>query len=182
MSANNITSTSKYLSFILRHGPHKIGLTLNAQGWACIEELIVCAAKDGRILTREIIEEIVVTDEKQRYAVSDDGLMIRANQGHSIDVDLQLKETEPPDVLFHGTARSSVAAILAQGLKPMRRHHVHLSVDETTARAVGQRYGEPAILRVDCAAMRAAGHIFYVSENGVWLTDTVPVEFLSETV
>ncbi len=179
MADDKLISISKYLSYILRHQPQSIGLDLDANGWAEIDELIACAARDGRNLTREIIEEIVAGDEKQRYTVSDDGLLIRANQGHSVAVDLQLKEAEPPDFLYHGTARTSVPAIRKQGLKPMKRHHVHLSMDEMAARQVGQRYGEPVILLIDCQAMRTAGHLFYLSQNGVWLTDAVPPEYIN---
>ncbi|MCA9393721.1 MAG: RNA 2'-phosphotransferase [Candidatus Omnitrophica bacterium] len=177
--SERLTAISKYLSFVLRHKPQAIGLKLDANGWARVDELITCAARDGRKLTPELIAAVVATDPKQRYAFSEDGARIRANQGHSVDVDLQLKEEEPPAVLFHGTARASLEAILVHGLKPMQRHHVHLSVDESTAYAVGRRYGEPVILRVDCAAMRADGHVFFRSENGVWLTDTVPAKFLA---
>ena len=177
--SERLTAISKYLSFVLRHKPQAIGLELDPNGWARVDELIACAARDGRKLTPELIAEVVATDPKQRYALSEDGARIRANQGHSVDVDLQLQEEEPPAVLFHGTARASLEAILAHGLKPMQRHHVHLSVDEPTAHAVGRRYGEPVILRVDCAAMRVDGHAFFRSENGVWLTDTVPAKYLT---
>ncbi|MBZ0165585.1 MAG: RNA 2'-phosphotransferase [Candidatus Omnitrophica bacterium] len=178
MTTDKLTLVSKYMSFVLRHQPGSIGLTLDAQGWARIDELIACATRDGKTLTKDLIEEVVAKDVKRRYALSDDGTMIRANQGHSVTVDLQLEPAEPPEVLYHGTAERSLPVILKQGLKPMKRHHVHLSKDQPTALAVGKRYGHPVILLIQSAQMHRAGHIFYLSQNDVWLTDSVPVAYI----
>lgn len=178
MTPDKLVSVSKYMSFVLRHQPDSIGLTLDAQGWARIDDLIACAGRDGKTLTKGLIEEVVARDAKRRYAVSEDGSKIRANQGHSVKVDLQLEPAEPPEFLYHGTSQRSVPEILKQGLKPMKRHHVHLSKDRPTALAVGRRYGHPVVLLVKSARMHQAGHIFYVSQNEVWLTDTVPVAYI----
>ena len=176
--SDDLQSDSKFLSMVLRHQPEAIGLTLDAQGWAVVEDLIVCAARHGRMFSRERIERIVTTSDKQRFKLSDDGLRIRANQGHSMAVDLELVPVTPPEYLFHGTATRFLDSIRAHGLEKRSRQHVHLSPDEATATKVGQRHGRPAILRVRALAMHAAGVAFYRSENGVWLVESVPVEYL----
>jgi putative RNA 2'-phosphotransferase len=165
---------SKFMSLVLRHDPGAIGLTLDAAGWAEIDQLIACAAKAGTALTRAEIEQIVATSDKQRFALSDDGQRIRANQGHSIAVDLGFTPQTPPEVLFHGTATRFVESIRAQGLVKGSRQHVHLSAEEVTAVNVGQRHGKPVVLRVRAGEMARAGMSFYLSANGVWLTDAVP--------
>jgi putative RNA 2'-phosphotransferase len=170
---------SKFLSLVLRHKPERIGLALDAQGWADIGELIVKAGTHGVALTRELIAEVVATSDKQRFAIDLSGQRIRANQGHSIAVDLGLAPTMPPTTLFHGTAEKSLRRIRAEGLKRERRQHVHLSPDEATALKVGRRHGRPVVLRIAATRMAAAGHAFFLSTNGVWLTDCVPTEFIA---
>lgn len=165
---------SKYLSYVLRHAPESIGLKLNVNGWASINELIEKATQP---LTREQIEAAVAHNEKKRFAI--DGDYIRANQGHSIDVDLALEEVVPPEFLFHGTAEQTVATILRDGLQKMSRQHVHLSLSHKTALQVGGRHGIPHILIVGAKAMHEAGHKFWISENGVYLTDEVPPGFIA---
>jgi len=174
----DLTSLSKFLSLVLRHAPETIGLSLDEAGWANIETLLQQANAHGKRIDREILEKIVATSDKRRFVISDDELRIRANQGHSVNVDLGLEAIAPPGQLFHGTASRFLAAIQAQGLTPQSRQHVHLSADVDTARVVGQRHGSPVVLRVDAAKMHEAGHVFYRSLNGVWLTQTVPAEFL----
>lgn len=174
-----IVKTSKFLSYILRHNPGQIGLTLDPHGWVEVEMLLRCAAAHGRPLSRELLAEVVAHNDKQRFSFSPDGRLIRANQGHSLPVDLQLTPSEPPAVLFHGTADRFWPAIQVEGLLPRKLHHVHLSVDIETARQVGRRHGRPLILRVAADEMGAAGHLFYRSENGVWLTEHVPPRFLA---
>jgi putative RNA 2'-phosphotransferase len=172
------TSTSKFLSLVLRHKPDAIGLRLDAQGWADVEELIACANRNGNKLTMDLLLEIVATSDKKRFSFNADESRIRANQGHSIEVDLRLQPTTPPDVLYHGTATRNIESIREQGLIRGRRHHVHLSLEQETARKVGMRYGVPVILVVDAARMHAEGFVFFVSENGVWLTEHVPTQFI----
>ncbi len=167
---------SKFLSLVLRHDPGKIGLALDAGGWAEVDEIV---AKAGFPVTPDEIAEVVRTSDKQRFSLSEDGTRIRANQGHSVAVDLGLEPVAPPDVLFHGTGEGTVAAILAEGLKPMARAHVHLSPDRETAVKVGQRHGRPVVLVVRAADLAAAGQPFFLSVNGVWLTGPVAPEFLS---
>ena len=174
------TKASKFMSLILRHDPAAAGIALDANGWANIDEMLAGMGRKGFPITRAILDEIVAEDSKQRYAISEDGLRIRANQGHSIAVDVGLEEVRPPDVLFHGTASRFADAIRRDGLKAMSRQHVHLSPDEPTALAVGRRHGKPVIFRVDAKRMADAGFKFYRSANGVWLVDRVPPEFLSE--
>jgi putative RNA 2'-phosphotransferase len=169
---------SKFLSLVLRHQPARIGLVLDAQGWAEIDAVIARAGEHGMALTREELLHVVATSDKQRFALDDTGRRIRANQGHSIDINLGLQPREPPAVLFHGTAETNLASIRAQGLKPDRRQQVHLSPDLATATAVGQRHGRPVVLRVAAGCMWAAGFALYRAENGVWLTDAVPPEFI----
>jgi putative RNA 2'-phosphotransferase len=174
----DLVKVSKFLSLVLRHEPERIGLVLDPQGWADVDELIARAGTRGLPLTRELIARVVATSDKQRFALDATGLRIRANQGHSVDIDLGLEPSAPPAILFHGTAEKSVAVIRAEGLKPGARRHVHLSPDEITAIKVGRRHGRPVVLRIAAARMAAAGHAFFLSTNGVWLTDCVPQEFI----
>lgn len=170
--------TSKFLSRVLRHEPESIGLTLEPDGWVPVADLLSGLAKAGSRLTPEELAAVVANCEKQRFAFDDTGTRIRANQGHSTEVELQLEPTEPPAELYHGTAQTSLVAILRDGLHRMNRHHVHLSLDQTTAWEVGQRHGTPVVLAVDATGMRTAGHTFYRSANGVWLVESVPPEYL----
>jgi putative RNA 2'-phosphotransferase len=178
MDEKRKTKISKFLSLVLRHKPEEIGLTLEDGGWARVEKLIKACADHGKKFTLAELRETVETNEKKRFSFDATGEKIRANQGHSVAVEIEFEEREPPAVLYHGTAEKNLGVIFAEGLKKMARHHVHLSADTETARKVGIRYGKPVILRVDTAKMRAAGVKFYVSANGVWLTDAVPAEFL----
>lgn len=170
---------SKFLSYVLRHNPAAIGLRLNAGGWAEVDELLQCAAVHGKPFNRQQLEYVVATNDKRRFSFSEDGSFIRANQGHSIAVDLDLEAVTPPEKLYHGTAVRFLEAILQEGLQPRNRHHVHLSSDVETAVKVGQRHGKPAVLEIDAQKMHAAGHKFYCSVNGVWLTDEVPPAYFS---
>lgn len=175
-----LKAVSKFLSYILRHRPEAIGLELNAGGWAAISELIQCASKHDHFLSEEIIKEVVVSNDKKRFKLSEDGQYIRANQGHSIRVDLDLLPLTPPDVLFHGTATRFLASIMAKGLLPSGRQHVHLSASYETAIAVGRRHGKPTVLEINAQKMQGDGYLFYRSENGVWLTDHVPAQYFVE--
>lgn len=169
----NLTTQSKFLSLVLRHNPKKIGIVLDAHGWADVAEL--CKKMP---ISKEDLDEIVSTDSKQRYSYSEDGTKIRANQGHSIDVDVELERVDPPEFLWHGTATKSLDSIWKDGLKPMSRKLVHLSLDKETAIKVGTRHGKPALLKVKALEMSEAGHKFYRSKNGVWLVDAVPSKYL----
>lgn len=170
---------SKYMSLILRHKPEAIGISLDEHGWANVEELIAGIAKNNEF-NMEILEEIVRTDEKQRYSFNDDKTLIRANQGHSILVDVELEEKEPPEILWHGTGEKFVVAIDAEGLISKSRLYVHLSKDEDTAIKVGARHGKPVIYNVLAKQMYEDGYKFYLSVNGVWLTKDVPVKYLKK--
>jgi putative RNA 2'-phosphotransferase len=172
-------AVSKFLSYVLRHQPAAVGIALDSGGWVAVDALLSACAHHGRHLSREDLEEVVVTSPKRRFAFSDDGQRIRASQGHSTAVDLGYEPADPPDVLFHGTVARFLPSIRATGLERMDRHHVHLSPDDSTARSVGCRRGKAVILRIDARAMRAAGHVFFVTPNGVWLTDAVPSSFIS---
>lgn len=178
MNDKQRTRVSKFLSKHLRHDPAGIGLTLEDGGWVPVDALLDGCREAGVPITREELAEVVTTSDKQRFAFDDTGDRIRANQGHSVDVDLQLEPVPPPPVLYHGTPERNAADILRHGLRKMARHHVHLSPDLATATRVGARRGRPVVLAVDAAGMAAAGHRFYVSANGVWLTDEVPPAFL----
>jgi len=169
---------SRFMSRVLRHAPGSIGLTLDEAGWADIDVLIVQANAHGVALDRAAIGEIVASNDKQRYAIDESGMRIRARQGHSIEVDLGLVPVEPPERLFHGTATRHLRSILRDGLHRGRRMHVHLSTDGDTARRVGARHGMPAVLGIRAHAMHAAGHVFLRAENGVWLVDRVPRDFI----
>jgi len=175
-------SMSKFLSLVLRHKPDLIGLNLDSEGWCLVEELIEKVNEYGKKLDRSKLDYIVVDDQKKRYSYSDDKKYIRANQGHSIDVSLNLKAIVPPAILYHGTKSSSFISISKTGIKKMNRHHVHLSVDVDTAQKVGSRRGTAVILLVDALKMHKDGYEFYCSENGVWLTDYVPVEYIKEKI
>jgi len=176
-----LTDTSKFLSYVLRHEPQAIGLSLDQQGWASLDALIAAAAQHGRKLDRALIERVVATNEKKRFAISPDGACIRAVQGHSTDsVEIAFEERTPPAVLYHGTATRFLESIRKQGLAPGSRHYVHLSEDVPTATSVGQRYGKSVVLAIDAARMHAQGFKFYQAQNGVWLTPSVPAQFLSE--
>lgn len=175
----DLVRVSKLLSKHLRHDPGGLGLVLGPGGWVAVEAVLAGCARKGVVISRAQLEEVVASSDKQRFALSADRREIRANQGHSVAVDLQLEAAgEVPATLFHGTAQASVAAILREGLRRMGRHHVHLSAEVETARKVGGRHGPPVVLAVDTAAMVAEGAVFYVSENGVWLTDTVAPQHL----
>jgi putative RNA 2'-phosphotransferase len=172
------TKVSKYLSYHLRHAPQELGLTLEPGGWVKVSELLRAASKDKYTITRSELESVVANCEKQRFSFNPTGDKIRANQGHSVEIDLKLEPMGPPEVLYHGTAEKFVDAIVASGLQKMNRHHVHLSTDLQMARKVGSRRGKATIFQVDAAAMDKAGILFYRSANGVWLTDAVPPEYL----
>jgi putative RNA 2'-phosphotransferase len=170
---------SKRLSYVLRHAPDGVGLTLDAAGWVAVDDLLTALARHGLRLTREQLDRVVAGNDKQRFAFDDTGTRIRASQGHSVPVDLGYAAATPPDVLFHGTPTSSLDQILVQGLRPGRRHAVHLSTDVATASVVGARRGDHLVLRVDAAAMAAEGARFTRSANGVWLVDAVPPQHLT---
>ena len=172
----NTKKISKHLSYVLRHKPEAIGLDLDDHGWAKIDDLM---DKSPHKITRELLDHVVETNDKERFIISDDGHKIRANQGHSIAINLDLPAITPPVKLFHGTATRYVDAIFKDGLKKMNRQHVHLSADIETAQKVGTRHGKPIILLIDTKAMAEAEFEFYQSKNGVWLTDNVPVKYLS---
>lgn len=173
----NDRDTSKFLSLILRHKPETIGITLDEHGWANVDELIAGVSKTHP-LDMDRLERIVAEDEKQRYSFNDDKTLIRANQGHSIPVDVELEKVEPSEILYHGTGEKFVASIDEQGLIPKSRLYVHLSGDEDTARRVGQRHGKPVVYNVNSGEMYRDGIVFYRSVNGVWLVKKVPIQYL----
>jgi putative RNA 2'-phosphotransferase len=170
--------TSKFLSLVLRHRPDKIGISLDEAGWVDVEVLLAATARHGKPISRQTLDYIVRTNDKQRLSFSQDGLRIRANQGHSVEVDLGYQPAQPPEILLHGTPTRFVDSIRRDGLKKMDRHHVHLHADEATAVAVGSRRGKPVLLKVRAGEMAGQGHEFMVTPNRVWLTDRVPVEFI----
>lgn len=169
-------STSKFLTLILRHKPQIIGIELDEHGWADVGELI----RRVKGLDFATLEQIVATDEKRRYSFSADKKLIRANQGHSIPVDVELEELKPPQILYHGTAERFSASIMAQGLLKMSRLYVHLSSDIETAIKVGRRHGTAKIFLVESLKMFGDGYKFFRSVNGVWLTEHVPAKYLKE--
>lgn len=178
MSKNEV---SKFISLILRHKPETIGISMDEHGWANVDELLAGIQKSFDI-TPEMLDEIVRTDSKQRYAFNEDKSLIRANQGHSIPVDVELEEKEPPEFLWHGTGKKYVNSIDKQGLIPKSRLYVHLSVDDETAKKVGKRHGEPILYHVKAKQMYNDGYKFYLSVNGVWLTAEVPLKYLEKKV
>ena len=174
-----LTDTSKYISLILRHKPEVIGISLDEHGWANVSELVAGINKT-QSFSMEQLEEIVRTDSKKRYSFNEDKTLIRANQGHSIPVDVELPEKQPPDILYHGTGEKYVSSIDRQGLIPKSRLYVHLSKDSDTAVKVGTRHGNPVVYRVDAHKMAEDGYKFYLPVNGVWLTKEVPMKYLSK--
>ncbi len=180
MNSSKLVKISKYLSKHLRHQPDRLGIELLPGGWVSVDQLLAACQKNSFPISRLQLEEVVATNDKQRFSFDSTGTLIRANQGHSIEVDLQLEPAIPPDVLYHGTGADAIKAIRMAGLCKMSRHHVHLSTDRATSRNVGARHGKPVVLAVDAAAMHQAGYIFYCSDNGVWLVDSVPPEYLQQ--
>lgn len=179
MDAKISKTVSKLLSFVLRHHPELIGLELDEKGWASVDLLLRHVNAHGTPIDRGLLDYVVETNNKKRFAFNEDKTLIRASQGHSIAIELGLTAQVPPDILFHGTAEKSLASILDTGLEKRGRQHVHLSQDLQTAIQVGSRHGKPVVFNVLAAEMQAAGYLFYLSENQVWLTDHVPVKFIS---
>jgi putative RNA 2'-phosphotransferase len=174
------TEISKFLSYILRHDPQAISLTLDGEGWADVNALITNAEKAGHALDIELIRAVVDSNDKKRFSLSEDGQRIRAAQGHSNDaVTIPYEPKQPPEFLYHGTATRFLDSILAEGLLPGSRHHVHLSEDVSTATTVGQRYGKPVVLKIEALRMHQQGFVFFRADNGVWLAKHVPSEFQS---
>ena len=182
ISQNRLIKISKYLSYHLRHHPDKLGLELAPGGWVKIDLLLQAAKKHQFPITLQELKQVVVQNDKQRFSFDSTKTLIRANQGHSCDVDLQLKPTIPPNILYHGTHVGVTKSIFEQGLQKMSRHHVHLSTDMITAKKVGQRRGKPAIFQIDARTMQERGYQFYCSENGVWLVECVPPQYLTQVV
>jgi putative RNA 2'-phosphotransferase len=178
MSDSELVKISRFLSKHLRHAPADIGLTLRDGGWVPVDDLLAACGRKGVRITPEHLRQVVRENDKQRFAFDETGTLIRANQGHSVDVDLQLEPATPPETLFHGTAQTSVESIRRDGIVRGRRHHVHLSPDRDTATKVGSRHGKPVVLVVDSGRMHDEGHVFYRSANGVWLTGHVPPAYL----
>lgn len=179
MNEKNTKRISKFLSLILRHQPEKIGLTLDINGWALLDELIAKSENNGVLFTKEDLEFVVKTNDKQRFSFNEDKTKIRANQGHSLQNVTIVTETKtPPPFLYHGTVAKFIPSIKENGLQKMSRQHVHLSSDLETAKKVGNRRGKPIILTVQSSAMYKKGYEFFLSENGVWLTNLVPTEFI----
>ncbi|MEM7303872.1 MAG: RNA 2'-phosphotransferase [Pseudomonadota bacterium] len=171
-----LVKASKFLSLVLRHKPATIGLSLDEQGWIDVDELLAACEEHDVELSRELLHEVVATNNKQRFVIRDG--RIRASQGHSISIDLDLAPQVPPDCLYHGTASRFLDSIRAEGLVSKSRQHVHLSLDEATAVNVGKRHGAPVVLTIDAKAMHEDGCVFYVSENGVWLTARVATKYI----
>lgn len=176
-----LVTVSKFLAKHLRHAPEALGLTLQPGGWVSVDDLLAASQRAGFAISYDELIECVETNDKQRFAFDDTGDLIRANQGHSVEVDLQLEQKKPPEVLYHGTVERFLASIMAEGLKKGKRHLVHLSKDVETAGKVGARRGKPVILQVNSGKMHAEGFKFFLSVNGVWLTDSVPAAFLART-
>ena len=171
-------SQSKFLSLVLRHQPEVIGVSLDSNGWIDVDVLLEAMTRHGKQLSREDLGRLVRESDKQRFALSEDGKRIRANQGHSVEVDLALTPQTPPEILYHGTVDRFLDSILATGLRKGERHHVHLSADVETAQKVGGRRGKPILLNILSGDMHRAGHLFFLSDNGVWLVDHVPTQFI----
>jgi len=176
---DELSRHSKFLSYVLRHKPESIGISLDENGWVNVTELLEASRSAGQIISQELLREIVLTNDKQRFAFDESGNRIRANQGHSVkDIDLELEAIKPPEWLYHGTVEKFIKAIEESGLQKMKRQHVHLSQTRKIAENVGSRRGKPIILTVRAARMHNDDYKFYRSENGVWLTNTVPWKYI----
>lgn len=178
MDEKRRTKISRFLSLILRHAPETVGLTLEENGWVKVDDLIRACRRNGKEITLAELREVVAANDKKRFSFDAGGEKIRANQGHSVAVEIEFEKKTPPAILYHGTAEKNVSLIRSKGLQKMRRHHVHLSPDAETARRVGTRHGKPVIFEVDAAKMLENGCSFFVSANGVWLVENVPPQFL----
>ncbi len=179
--SKQLNDISKFLSFVLRHEPQAIGLSLDSEGWADIDSLIAGANQTGKSLSRDLIQHVVNTSDKKRFSISEDGQRIRAAQGHSTNsVSISYPEKQPPEILYHGTAIRFLESILKEGLKPGERQYVHLSEDEQTAVTVGKRYGKPVVLKIEALRMHQQGFKFFQAENGVWLTESVLSKFIQQ--
>jgi putative RNA 2'-phosphotransferase len=178
MTEKEIIRTSKFLSLVLRHEPERVGLKLGEGGWVAVDELLQAVNRRGVSLTLDQLKQVVATSEKKRFAFSDDGVRIRASQGHSVEVDLQYAPQKPPEVLYHGTATRFVDSIRLTGLQKMGRHDVHLSAETKVTIQVGSRHGKPALLTIRAGDMHREGFAFRCSANGVWLVDHVPPQFI----
>lgn len=178
MDNKNVIRISKFLSLVLRHQPELIGIELDQQGWVDVTVLIKQLNVHDTSIDRELLDHVVETNSKKRFAFSEDKNYIRASQGHSVSIALGYPPQTPPDILFHGTGEKSVASILSMGLQKQGRQHVHLSQYTQTAIEVGGRHGKPVVFTVQAGEMHLAGYLFYLSENKVWLTDHVPVQFI----
>jgi putative RNA 2'-phosphotransferase len=178
MTEKETIKASKFLSLILRHEPERVGLKLGEAGWVDVAELLEAVNRNGPALTLDQLKHIVATSDKKRFAFSDDGLRIRASQGHSVEVDLQYPPQTPPEILYHGTAERFLGGIRTHGLQRMERHDVHLSAETKVTLQVGGRHGKPVLLIIRAGEMHRVGHVFRCSANGVWLVNNVPPEFI----
>jgi putative RNA 2'-phosphotransferase len=178
MNANELIKTSKFLSLILRHNPEKIGIKLDENGWTDVKELIIKLGTKGHKINLDNLKWVVENNNKKRFAFNEDYSKIRANQGHSVEIDLKYEPKQPPDYLYHGTATKNLSSILTNGLQKQNRHHVHLSVEKETAINVGSRHGNPVVLIIKSKEMHEKGIKFYLSDNGVWLVDEILPEFI----
>lgn len=176
------TKISKFVSLVLRHKPENIGLTLSKDGWANVDELIEKIKSIGKNIDKDILERVVLYNDKKRFSFNENHTLIRANQGHSINADLQFEEKEPPEILFHGTSINNIDSIKQEGIKKMGRLHVHLSLTEEIAKKVGERYGKPAIIKINAKKMYEDGIKFYLSENKVWLCDYVDSKYIIDII
>jgi len=179
MTESRIVKVSKFMSLVLRHNPQKIGITLDENGWADTKLLISGLCRNGHNVSLEDLKEVVANNDKQRFKFNDDYSKIRANQGHSVTVNVEMKEIQPPDILYHGTATRFWESIRTEGLTARNRLHVHLSADKETATDVGKRHGKPIVLIINATQMYKDGFVFYLSENGVWLVNAVPSKYIS---
>jgi putative RNA 2'-phosphotransferase len=175
---NQLVRTSKFLSLVLRHKPETIGIELDAQGWTSVSDLLQALSRSSHPLSLSELQEVVRSNDKQRFSFNEDQSRIRASQGHSLTIDLGYEEAVPPAILFHGTSERFLTSIRQQGLIKGQRHHVHLSTDTEVARNVGKRYGKPVVLSIASEQMNKDGHLFFRSANSVWLTERVPVEYI----
>lgn len=181
MTAKQIKSISKFLSLVLRHKPETIGLKLDENGWTSVQDLLEKMKGAGKVIDFETLTLVVENNDKKRFAFNEDRTLLRANQGHSIAIELDYAPVVPPAILYHGTAERNLDSIFESGLDKRQRHHVHLSTDQKTAKTVGSRYGKPIVLAIATLQMHQDGFIFYQSKNGVWLTEEVPVKYINKS-